>query len=207
MNIIAWIEGLSISLAYLAYFTIIFAESGLLIGFFLPGDSLLFSMGLLAAKGHLSFPWLLILGIIAAITGDTFGYIFGKRIGPKIFSPDTKRRFLNREHLEKTQAFYDKHGVKTIILARFTPFARTFAPILAGVSEMDYKLFLTYNILGGLGWVISVTSVGYFLGKTVPNIEIFVIPIIAGIIIITAAPALISAVASYIKSRRRKREK
>lgn len=192
MMIEEWIIGLK-GLAYLAYFLIVFAESGLLIGFFLPGDSLLFALGLAASQQLLDYPTLLVVGIVAAITGDSVGYYFGKKVGPRFFSPDNNRKYLNRKHLEQAQAFYEKHGVKTIVLARFTPIARTFAPILAGVSNMDYRLFLTYNVLGGLFWVISVVSLGYFLGNTVPNIDRYVIPILALIIIVTVLPAVIAA--------------
>jgi membrane-associated protein len=182
-----------IGLAYLIYFIVVFAESGLIVGFFLPGDTLLFTVGLLASQGHFSLPILLILGIIGAISGDSLGYYFGRKVGPQIFSPEKKRRFLNQSHLTKAQDFYDKHGVKTIILARFTPFARTFAPILAGVSNMDYKLFVTYNILGGVFWVLTVTCAGYFLGEAVPNIDHYILPIIIGIIVVTVLPAAFSA--------------
>lgn len=197
-----FVLGLSGSLAYLAFFIIVFAESGLLIGFFLPGDSLLFSLGLIASQGHLNIVALIVLGVIAALTGDTVGYIFGKRVGPRFFSETGKKRWLNQEHLVKAQEFYAKHGVKTILLARFTPFARTFVPILAGVGEMNYSLFMTYNVMGGTAWVISILLLGYFIGNSVPNVDSFILPIIAGIILVTATPAVISVVMGNRKKKK-----
>ena len=195
----SWILNSSATIAYIAFAAVVFAESGILIGFFLPGDSLLFTLGLIASQGHLNIAVLLILGCVAAVVGDSTGYYWGRKIGPRVFSKDNKRRWLNHEHLEKTQAFYEKHGVKTIFLARFTPFVRTLAPILAGVSEMDYRLFATYNVLGGLSWVGSVLLVGYYLGRSVKHIDQFMIPIIGSIIIVTAAPAVIAALRSRKK--------
>ena len=157
-------------------FAIIFAETGLLVGFFLPGDSLLFTAGALVGSGLLSAPSPLaqdpLTGIVAlnltlmaaAIIGDTVGYWFGRKTGPRLFGrPDS--RFFKREHLVKTQQFYEKHGGKTIILARWVPFARTFAPIVAGAAEMPYSLFMTFNVVGGVTWVLSCTLLGYFLGR------------------------------------------
>lgn len=196
-----WIIGLGVVLAYVAYFTIIFAESGLLIGFFLPGDSFLFTMGILASRDFFRYPVLLGLGMFAAIAGDSVGYFFGRKYGRQFFSSDRKRRFFNQDHLEKAEAFYARHGVKTIILARFTPVVRTFAPILAGVGEMEYKLFVTYNILGGIFWVFSLVSAGYFLGQSVPNIDQYILPIIAVIIVLSVSPAVMMKIKQLIKRR------
>ena len=155
---------------------IIFAETGLLIGFFLPGDSLLFGAGALIATGHLKAPSPLpqdplssiialnAVLIIAAIVGDTVGYWFGRKTGPRLFNRPNSRLF-KREHLDKTQAFYDQHGGKTIIMARWVPFARTFAPIVAGVAQMPYSTFMTFNVIGGISWVMSCSLLGYFLGS------------------------------------------
>jgi len=178
-------------LAYFLYFLIIFVESGILIGFVLPGDSLLFTMGILASSGHFSFLLLLILGVAAAIAGNTVGYIFGRRIGPLLFTPDNKRKYLNHRQLEQAHDFYEKYGANTIILARFTPFVRTFAPILAGVSEMKYTLFITYTVVGGVLWVAIVTALGYYLGQRVANVDHYILPIIVVIIILSMLPALI----------------
>nr|MBP7689199.1 VTT domain-containing protein [Thermoflexales bacterium] len=155
---------------YLGLIAIIFAESGLFFGFFLPGDSLLLTAGLLAwrvdpATGHpfLSLPILLITLPIAAILGDNVGYWFGKKTGPHIFNRENSRLF-KRKNLLAAKAFYDKHGAKTIVLARFVPFIRTFAPIVAGAVEMEYRTFFTWNVLGGLLWAVGVTLVGFGIG-------------------------------------------
>ncbi len=152
---------------YLILFLVIFAETGLVVTPFLPGDSLLFAAGMLASLGDLN-PWLLIaLLIVGAILGDTVNYHIGKFIGPKVFTdaPPTNffMKLLKKEHLEKAQAFYEKHGGKTIIMARFVPIVRTFAPFVAGVSEMNYSRFITYNVVGGVVWVTGLTLAGYYL--------------------------------------------
>jgi membrane-associated protein len=167
-------EGLKELIEYGSYFllfAIIFAETGLLIGFFLPGDSLLFVAGTLCAiplhKGQepiMNVTYLIPLLCVAAIVGDTVGYMIGRHLGPALFNkPDSK--LFKREHLVKTQAFYDKHGPKTIVLARFVPIVRTFAPTVAGVAGMNYRTFLFYNIAGGIGWIVSMTLLGYYLGR------------------------------------------
>ncbi len=169
---------------------IIFSESGLFFGFFLPGDSLLFTAGLLASQGLMN-PYLL-LGFctLAAILGDSVGYGFGKRIGPKIFSKEDSW-FFSKKHIERSQAFFAKHGKKAIILARFTPIVRTFTPILAGVGGMEYRSFLTYNILGGLLWVGSMVFGGYWFGRLIPNPDRYLLPVIAAIVILSFIPSLI----------------
>lgn len=143
---------------------IVFAETGLFFGFFLPGDSLLFTAGMLAAGGFFDIRILLISLIVAAIIGDQVGYVTGKYVGKKLFNrPDGT--FFRKEYVEKTHRFYEKYGVSTIVLARFVPIIRTFAPIVAGVGSMKYRTFITYNILGGLGWVLLMCGAGYFLGN------------------------------------------
>ena len=150
---------------------IVFAETGLLAGFFLPGDSLLVTAGLITAvEGTLNIWFLNILLSTAAIAGDTAGYWIGYHIGPKIFSREDSF-FFHKDHLVRTQKFYDKYGPKTIVLARFIPIVRTFAPTVAGVGRMKYKRFLVYNVAGGIGWVSTMTLAGYFLGRSVPHIE------------------------------------
>jgi membrane-associated protein len=157
------------SFGYLLLFGIIFAETGLLIGFFLPGDSLLFVAGLVAAQGHLEIVPLILLLCVAAIVGDTVGYFIGRKAGPALFSrPDSK--LFKRKHLDSAHEFYEKHGPKTIVLARFVPIVRTFAPTVAGAAGMEYKQFLTYNVIGGITWIFSMTLLGYFLGN-IPVIE------------------------------------
>jgi membrane-associated protein len=153
---------------YMLLFAIVFAETGLLVGFLLPGDSLLFIAGFCAANAerfgvHISIVPMILLLCVAAIVGDTVGYFIGRKAGPALFSrPDS--RLFKRKHLESAQAFYEKHGPKTIVLARFVPIVRTFAPTVAGAANMDYKQFLTYNVIGGIGWITSMSLLGYFLG-------------------------------------------
>ena len=166
---------------------IIFAESGLLIGFFLPGDSLLFTAGLLASQGLLPIGWLVPLAFLAAVSGDSVGYWFGARTGPKIFSREDSL-FFNKNHIIRAQNFYEQHGGKTIILARFLPIVRTFAPIVAGIGKMNYRTFLIFNVIGGLAWTVGLTMLGYILGNTIPNIDKYLLPIIIGIIFLSVAP-------------------
>jgi membrane-associated protein len=177
------------AVGYLGLFAIVFAETGLLVGFFLPGDSLLFTAGILAAEGYLDMNLLLIVLSGAAIIGDSVGYAIGKRFGPRVFSREQSVLF-NKKHLQRAEAFFHKHGPKTIIIARFVPIVRTFVPTLAGVGKMAYWKFLTYNIVGGLFWVLSVTLLGYYLGLKVENIEAFIIPGIVIIILISMTPYL-----------------
>lgn len=156
---------------YTVLVAIVFAETGLLIGFFLPGDSLLVTAGLVASQeSTLSIGWLLLLLSIAAIAGDSTGYTIGYHLGPRLFRREQSRWF-HREHLARTQRFYEKHGVKTIMLARFVPIIRTFAPTVAGAAKMHYRTFATFNILGGIGWVASMTLTGYCLGHAIPDLE------------------------------------
>ena len=142
---------------------IVFSETGLLVGFFLPGDSLLFTVGVVAGAGGLNVWAIMGVMIVAAIVGDAVGYTLGRKAGVSIFNrPDSK--LFKREYLLRTQEFYDKHGGKAIIYARFVPIIRTFAPFIAGVAKMDYPRFLSFNVFGGIGWVITMTMAGYFLG-------------------------------------------
>lgn len=168
---------------------IVFAESGLFFGFFLPGDSLLVTAGLFAAKGELNILVLIAICVLAAITGDSVGYAFGRKTGAAIFKKEDSR-FFKKEHLDKAKYFYDKHGGKTIILARFMPFVRTFAPIVAGAAKMDYKTFLSFNIIGGVIWGTGMPLAGYYLGKimTPEQLDKYFLFIIAGIIILSVTP-------------------
>lgn len=168
---------------------IIFAESGLLIGFFLPGDSLLFTAGFLASQHYLPIWWLVIGASLAAIVGDSVGYWFGAKIGPAIFRREDSW-FFHRRHLERTKLFYDKHGRQAIILARFVPIVRTFAPILAGVGQMNYRVFLTFNIIGGVLWGGGLSLLGYILGATVPGVDRYLLPIVLVIIVISLLPVV-----------------
>jgi len=156
--------------SYVGLFAIIFAESGLFFGFFLPGDSLLLTTGLLVSKGQLNLYILMPLLFVAAVLGDSVGYWFGNKTGPRIFNRDNSLLF-RRKNLLKAKAFYDKHGGKTITLARFVPFIRTFAPIVAGAVEMHYRRFLFFNLFGGFIWAVGVLLLGYFLGVAFGSVE------------------------------------
>lgn len=174
---------------YAALFGIVFAESGLLVGFLLPGDSLLFTAGLLASQGHFNILVVLLLSFVGAVTGDAVGYMFGRHIGPRLFYKQDSLLF-NKDHLRRAQSFYEKHGGKTIILARFMPFVRTFAPIVAGIGSMKYGQFAFYNIIGGLLWSVGLCLAGYFLGNLIPNIDEYLLPIIILIVVFTTLPAI-----------------
>ncbi len=192
---------------YLLIFAIVFAESGLLIGFFLPGDSLLFTAGMFAAGTfedklpNVQFNiWVLCLGVfIAAVAGDQVGYLFGRKAGPALFSrPDS--RFFKQEHLEKAQGFFEHHGPRAIVLARFVPIVRTFCPIVAGAGQMEYGTFVRFNVVGGFLWGVGVTLLGYFLGNVpliADNIEIALLMVVA--------VSLIPIAIEVIKSRRAKK--
>ena len=186
---------------YIGLFIIIFAETGLLIGFFLPGDSLLVTAGLFAARGELDIFLLNILLIIAAVTGDATGYFIGAKAGHALYNRP-QSRFFRRDHLIKTKEFYEKYGGITIVLARFMPFARTFAPVVAGVAEMSYHRFAVFNISGGIGWVMSMTLIGYFLGRAIPGIEKHIEWVIAIVIFLSILPLIVK----YIQHRRERRK-
>lgn len=178
---------LLVTFGTIGLFAIVFAESGLFFGFFLPGDSLLFTAGLFAAQGTLSLPVILVGCFVAAVAGDQVGYLFGKRVGPALFRrPDS--RFFRQEYVERAQQFFERYGAKTIVLARFVPIVRTFAPILAGVGRMPYRTFVTFNVFGGLLWAVGVTLLGYALGEMIPDIDTYLLPIIAVIIALSLIP-------------------
>ncbi|MBI4867034.1 MAG: VTT domain-containing protein [Candidatus Wallbacteria bacterium] len=177
---------------------IVFSETGLLIGFFLPGDSLLVVAGVLAAAGHLDIVVLNVSLMLAAIIGDAVGYQIGLRTGPKIFTREDSL-FFRRSHLIKTHEFYERHGGKTIILARFIPIIRTFAPVVAGVGTMGYARFATYNIVGGVAWVASMTLGGFFLGKLDPNIGSHIHYVVAGVIFVSILPGIWAVAKEYLQ--------
>lgn len=183
------IQDIIIAFGYLGIAGVVFAESGFLLGLFLPGDSLLFTVGLLASQGFFNI-WILIpLAIIAAILGDSFGYYCGRKFGPKIFSRENSI-FFNKKYVTQTEAFYAKYGKKTIILARFVPIVRTIAPIFAGVGNMHYPTFISFNIIGGIVWAGGLLGISYFLGSIFPGTERYLSYIIAGIIIISVVPVV-----------------
>jgi membrane-associated protein len=178
--------------ATIGLFLIIFAETGLLIGFFLPGDSLLFTGGILASQGNLNIAVIAIGCFLAAVIGDQVGYTIGHRAGPPLFRRPDSRIFKQR-YVDRTQEFFDKHGPKTILLARFVPVVRTFAPVLAGVGKMDRRTFTTYNVVGGFIWAVGVLVAGYLLGSVIgaDTVDKYLLPIIAVIIVLSILPPLI----------------
>jgi membrane-associated protein len=189
----------------LALTVVIFSETGLLVGFFLPGDSLLVTAGLYctsATPGEaplLSIVWLNVFGILAAIAGDTVGYWIGAKSGPKLFTREQSLLF-SRKHLLRTHEFYERHGGKTIIIARFMPIVRTFAPVVAGIGKMDYRRFLSFNVFGGMGWVFSMSMLGYLLGSVYPDITKHIDKVIIVIIAVSLVPGAISYLTNRKKS-------
>ncbi|MBI3628158.1 MAG: VTT domain-containing protein [Candidatus Rokubacteria bacterium] len=183
---------------YVVLAAIVFSETGLFVGFFLPGDSLLIVAGLVASGGGLSI-WLLMLILsLAAIVGDSTGYAIGYRAGPMLFRRERSLLFDPR-HLQRTRDFYARHGAKTIVIARFVPIIRTFAPVVAGIGQMEYRRFIFYNVAGGVGWVVSMTMAGYLLGRAIPNIGSYV-HVVA---IVVIALSFIPIVAEVLRARRR----
>jgi len=167
---------------------IIFAETGLLIGFFLPGDSLLFTAGILAGQGKLDIAMVVVGCFLAAVLGDQLGFTIGQQVGPRLFRrPDS--RFFQQEYVERTKVFFEKHGPKTIVIARFVPIVRTFAPTLAGVGEMPRRTFLAYNVIGAFLWAVGLTMLGYLLGDAIgKDIDTYLLPLVALIILVSLIP-------------------
>jgi len=181
---------------------IIFAETGLMIGFFLPGDSLLVTAGVFAAAGLIDIYLLLGLVSLCAVVGDQLGYYIGKKTGQALFTREDSLLF-KRSHVVRAQEFYERYGAKTIVIARFVPIVRTFAPVVAGVGNMNYRRFVTYNIAGGILWVFSMSLTGYLIGSAVPNIDKHIHYVIAVVIFLSILPAFIE----IWRERRRKRKK
>lgn len=177
--------------SYVGLAFLIFAESGLFIGIFLPGDSLLFAAGLLAASGFFILGPLIIVVVAAAIIGDSVGYWFGSEVGSALFKRKDSR-FFKQEYLQRTELFYRKYGGRAIVLARFVPVVRTIAPILAGVSSMKYRVFLSYNMLGGITWGAGMTVLGFFLGSILPNSEKYILPLSLVIVVVSFLPIFIN---------------
>lgn len=174
---------------YFGLFAIIFAESGLFFGFFLPGDSLLFTAGFLASQDGLNILILIPLLFVGAVLGDNVGYAFGRRVGEKIFTKK-ESRFFKPSHVTRAHEFFLKYGKKAIFLARFLPVVRTFTPIIAGVAKMPYANFFLYNLIGGGAWTMSMLCFGYFLGKKIPSADHYLYPIVFVIIFVSFLPAL-----------------
>jgi len=191
-----------IGLGLVALLVVVFVETGLLVGFFLPGDSLLFTAGLLVAEGTFDIPlWVLLVTVpLAAVAGDQVGYSIGRKAGPRVFNrPDS--RLFQQEFVDKAYSYFERYGPRTIVLARFVPIVRTFAPVVAGVSRMHYRTFLTYNIVGGVLWGAGVTLLGYFLGQVAfvrSNVE----PIILGIVFVSVLPILVELLRARREHRR-----
>jgi membrane-associated protein len=184
---------------YLILFIIIFLETGFVVVPFLPGDSLLFAAGALLAIGAFNFPLLFLVLVAAAITGDTVNYWIGHHIGPKVFKKNI--RFLKKEYLKQAEEFYEKHGGKTIVAARFIPLIRTFAPFVAGVGNMEYRRFLSYNVIGGIAWVSAFLGAGYFFGN-IPVVKDNLGIVLIGIIVVTVLAALLGAAHQMNKKKR-----
>lgn len=184
------LKTLILAVGYLGLAAIVFAESGLFFGFFLPGDSLLFTAGFLASQGYLELSLLIPLLAVAAIAGDQVGYSFGYRVGRPLFTREDSL-FFRRAHLLKAEWFFERHGGKAIVLARFLPAVRTFTPIVAGVARMRYRRFVSYNIVGGATWVIGLTVGGFLFGSVVPDVDRYLLPVIALIIVLSALPTAI----------------
>jgi membrane-associated protein len=178
---------LLLSASYLGIFAIVFAESGLLIGFFLPGDSLLITAGILAQQGSLHLAGTMLAVALGAIIGDSTGYFIGRRFGPAVFSrPDS--RLFRPEYVERTQAFFGRYGGFSLVLARFVPVVRTVAPTLAGVGKMPYARFLIYNVVGGLLWATSVPLLGYWLGGLIPNLDRYILLVVGVAVVLSLIP-------------------
>lgn len=184
------VSGLVQAAGYIGLTGIIFAETGLLVGFFLPGDSLLVSAGLLGSQGLIDIVLLGMLLTVAAVVGDSVGYAVGKAAGPRLFTRDDSLLF-NKKHLIRAHEFYDRHGGKTIVIARFMPIIRTFAPVVAGMGGMQYSRFIAYNVVGGVAWVWSMLLTGYFLGRYVPGIAQHIELVIVAVVILSILPAVI----------------
>ena len=178
------------SVGYLGIFAIVFAESGLLVGAFLPGDSLLFTAGFLASQGFFNIFLLTPMLFVAAVLGDSVGYAFGQKVGPKLFKKEDSI-FFHKKHLLRAQKFYEKHGGKTVTIARFLPVVRTFAPVIAGMGQMPYKKFLIYNVVGAFFWAVGLPLLGFFLGNLIPSVDKYLIPIVLLIVVASIAPSAI----------------
>ncbi len=179
-----------VTIGYIGLFVVIFAETGLFLGFFLPGDSLLFVAGLLASGGALSLSALLALVFVAAILGNVVGYAFGLRVGASLFKREESILF-KKSHVQKAEDFFNRYGAKTIVLARFMPIVRTFAPILAGVGRMNFREFFFYNVIGGFLWSFGLLLAGFFLGRAVPDIDRYILPIVGAIVILSFLPGIL----------------
>ena len=180
---------------------IIFSETGLMVGFFLPGDSLLVTAGLFAARGDLAIGWLIPSLIVAAVCGNATGYFIGHRAGQALYNRPNSI-FFRREHLIRTHEFYERHGGKTIILAQFMPIVRTFAPVVAGTASMTYRRFASFNVIGAISWITSMTLTGYYLGRIVPDIERRIHLVVAAVIFLSLLPGILAVAKAKLRARK-----
>jgi len=195
------VEFLIKTFGYIGLFAIIFAETGLFLGFFLPGDSLLFTGGILASQGVLNIIPLCLVVFAASIIGNTVSYIIGNRFGRRLFRKEDSL-FFHKNHLVLAERFYEKHGGKAVVLARFMPIIRTFAPVVAGIGRMHFPTFFIYTVIGGALWALGLPVLGFFLGKAIPNIDIYLLPIIGAIVIVSIAPGIY-----HVTNTKEKRQK
>jgi membrane-associated protein len=184
-------------LGYIGITAVIFIESGIILGFFLPGDSLLFSAGLLASQHYISIIIAIPLFFLASVAGDNLGYFFGRSIGPALFTRD-ESFFFQRRNLMRAQKFFSDNGAKTIIIARFIPVVRTFVPVLAGVGTMTYKKYFLFDLIGGLAWTASIPLLGYYFGSRIPNVDAYILPLVILITVASFVPVAIQ----YFKTKR-----
>lgn len=190
----------------LILFLIIFAESGMMIGFFFPGDTLLFSAGILAAAGKLSLPEVLVVISVAAILGDNVGYLIGKHLGPRLFKKDSV--VFRHDYIMRAEKFYEKHGSKTMLVAHFVPIVRSFAPVTAGAGKMNHKQFILFDAIGCIAWTVIITLLGYYVGSRVPGIEKYIEPVLLGIILLFLVPTLLHILRDpMIRAKFRRRKK
>ncbi len=199
-NIVALVK----TFGYLGIFGVVFAESGLFFGFFLPGDSLVFTAGFLASQNYLNIYILLVGLLISAVVGDNVGYWFGAKVGPMIFKKEDSR-FFKKHYVEEAHKFFEKYGGKSLILARFVPVVRTFIPIVAGVAKMEYKKFFLFNVVGGLLWAVGLCLAGFYLGRVIPDADTYIIPIILLIIVVSVLPGLGHFGGTYVSRKIRKK--
>ncbi|OLV17619.1 DedA family protein [Deinococcus marmoris] len=187
-----------LSASYLGIFFIVFAETGLLVGFFLPGDSLLIAAGLLAAGGKLNLAGVMAAVVVGAFLGNTAGYFIGQRFGPAVFS-NQNSRFFKPEYVSQAQTFFVKYGALAVILARFVPIVRTLVPTLAGVSRMPFLLYTLYNIIGALLWGVGLTALSYYLGQLIPDLDKYILLIVAVVLVVSVIPIVLK----FLQARKR----
>lgn len=188
-DIAAWIEAFGLLAALLIIGAVVFAESGLLIGVLLPGDTLLIAAGILASQGHLPLAAVVAVITIAAVLGDNIGYLFGKKTGPRLFRKHDGL-FFRRAYAQRAEDFFERHGGKTVLVARFIPYIRTFTPIVAGVARMDRRVFIIYNVVGAFVWTLTTVLIGYWLGERIPNIEQYIAPALGIGLLFVFAPTI-----------------